>query len=54
MSEGLPEGWEYRQLGEFAKEVKIKNTSNDQIPVLSVTKYDGFVNSLEYFKKQVF
>lgn len=54
MSEGIPHGWQFRQLGEFAREIKDKNGSNGSIPVLSVTKYDGFVHSLEYFKKQVF
>jgi restriction endonuclease S subunit len=50
----LPEGWSAVPLSEIAHEVQERNPNEPDIPVLSVTKYDGFVLSLEYFKKQIF
>ena len=54
MSEMVPEGWEKRKLGDFCREKSVKFDGKSQIPVLSVTKYDGFVSSLDYFNKQIF
>lgn len=54
MNNQVPDGWRPSKIGEFAKEVKAKNSDQRPIPVLSVTKYKGFVLSLDYFKKQVF
>ena len=54
MTANLPHGWEVVRLSELAHVVSERNLANDDIPVLSMTKYDGFVDSLEYFKKQVF
>ena len=46
---------EFRTIGSFAKQLKRVNESNSSgADVYSVTKYDGFVRSLDYFKKQVF
>ena len=46
---------EFRAIGSFAKQVKRVNDRNSSVAdVYSVTKYDGFVRSLDYFKKQVF
>jgi type I restriction enzyme S subunit len=50
----LPEDWRYIKISEIAKEVKKKNTKANQIKVLSCTKYNGLVDSLEYFGKRVF
>lgn len=50
----IPEDWSLLNLGKFAHEVKKKNSENKKLPVLSITKYDGFVDSLKYFKKRVF
>lgn len=50
----VPEHWEIVKIGNIAKEVKTANYSGDDIPVLSCTKYDGLVDSLSYFGKQVF
>jgi type I restriction enzyme S subunit len=50
----VPEGWESVRLAELAHVVSERNLDDNNIPVLSMTKYDGFVDSLEYFKKQVF
>ncbi|SIS90497.1 restriction endonuclease subunit S [Salimicrobium salexigens] len=54
MNEVIPQGWQQRKLRDFAKEVKDNNTNLENYEVLSVTKYDGFVSSLKYFKKQVY
>jgi type I restriction enzyme S subunit len=46
---------EHRAIGSFAKQIKRTNeTQSSNADVYSVTKYDGFVRSLDYFKKQVF
>lgn len=50
--EGQP--WPMRPIGEVATEVSERNKDDDAYPVISCTKTVGFVNSLEYFKKQVF
>ncbi|MCI5147392.1 MAG: restriction endonuclease subunit S [Candidatus Electrothrix sp. AR3] len=50
----VPDGWEIKRLGDFSKPSIKKNSTKKDIPVLSITKYDGFVNSHEYFKKQIF
>jgi type I restriction enzyme, S subunit len=54
MSKVVPEGWKLESLGKYANEKSLKFDGKSTIPVLSVTKYDGFVNSLSYFNKQVF
>lgn len=54
MNENVPNGWALYPLNTVLKEVKKKNKSNDNYPVFSVTKYNGFVRSDSYFKKQVF
>jgi len=50
----IPEDWDFIKIGEIATEVSEKNGSNDDLPVLSCTKYAGLVDSLSYFKRQVF
>jgi len=50
----LPSSWGCHPIGELAMEVSERNISGDAFEVLSCSKYDGFVRSLEYFKKQVF
>ena len=46
---------EQRPIGSFANQVKrINEACISKADVYSVTKYDGFVRSLDYFKKQVF
>ncbi|MEV5056397.1 restriction endonuclease subunit S [Agrobacterium radiobacter] len=54
MSREVPEGWRLTTFSDIASNVSARNRSRDEIPVLSVTKYDGFVPSEEYFKKKVF
>ncbi|EDQ31787.1 Restriction endonuclease S subunit [Hoeflea phototrophica DFL-43] len=54
MSREVAEGWRPTTFSDIASDVSARNRSRDEIPVLSVTKYDGFVPSEEYFKKKVF
>jgi len=50
----IPESWEVVELGSFSKSISKKNRDNKITDVVSVTKYNGIVNSLEYFNKKVF
>ena len=50
----LPATWDIKPIGELAREISERNGDGEQHEVLSCSKYDGFVRSLEYFKKQVF
>lgn len=50
----LPATWGIKPIGKLAREVSERNGDAEQHEVLSCSKYDGFVRSLEYFKKQVF
>ncbi|MFH0728029.1 MAG: restriction endonuclease subunit S [Pseudomonadota bacterium] len=50
----VPDHWKIVKIGSIAKEVKATNDSGENIPVLSCTKYDGLVDSLTYFDKQIF
>ena len=51
---GLPDEWDYERVGNVAGEVADRNKGQEEIPVLSCSKYDGFVDSLKYFKKKVY
>ncbi len=50
----LPATWVIKPIGKLAREISERNGDAEQHEVLSCSKYDGFVLSLEYFKKQVF
>jgi type I restriction enzyme S subunit len=50
----VPDHWKIVTIGKIASEVSTFNNSGDNIPVLSCTKYNGLVDSLTYFDKQVF
>ena len=50
----LPADWPYLRVGDIAREVNERNGHDKPIPVLSCTKYDGLVDSLAYFSRQVF
>jgi type I restriction enzyme S subunit len=50
----VPDHWKIVNIGKIASEVSSFNNSGGSIPVLSCTKYDGLVDSLTYFDKQVF
>ncbi len=51
---GHRDKWIYKPIKSFAKEVSIKNINNQELTVLSCTKYDGLVPSLEYFGRRIF
>lgn len=48
-----PSDWTLVKIGNIAKEISARNGEFEEI-VLSCSKHDGFVNSLDYFGKQVF
>lgn len=50
----IPKDWKYVKIKDIAKQLTKKNSDNNDYPVISCSKHYGFVNSLEYFKKQVF
>ncbi len=50
----IPYDWGYPKVGEIAEELSNRNPKNKNIPVLSCTKYDGLVESLKYFGRQIF
>ena len=52
--QNLPPDWAYIPISKVAKEVSERNIDQDDLPVLSCSKYEGFVDSLKYFKKKVF
>lgn len=48
------EKWNFQKISSFAKEVSIKNKEDKALIVLSCTKYDGLVPSLEYFGRKIY
>ena len=51
---GFEGEWKRTPIKDFAKEVSIRNSNHEDHIVLSCTKYDGLVPSLEYFGKQIY
>ena len=51
---GFGGAWKEIHIRDVAKEVSIRNKSDKQLTVLSCTKYDGLVPSLEYFGRKIF
>ena len=51
---GFDGEWKEIHIRDVAKEVVIRNKSDKQLTVLSCTKYDGLVPSLEYFGRKIF
>jgi type I restriction enzyme S subunit len=50
----IPVDWGYVPIAEVAQHVSTKNNRGNDLPVLSCTKYDGLVDSLTYFGRQIF
>lgn len=50
----LPEDWQCLQLGKLARECSERNGHGEKMTVLSCSKHMGFVESAQYFGKQVF
>lgn len=46
--------WQKVKLGEICEEFVLRNTDDNNYIVLSCTKYNGLVSSLDYFGKQIF
>lgn len=51
---GFKEKWKHVPIRTFAKEVSNRNVNGGNHIVLSCTKHDGLVPSLEYFGKQIY
>lgn len=51
---GFDGEWMEIHIRDVAREVSIRNKSDKQLTVLSCTKYDGLVPSLEYFGRKIF
>ncbi len=51
---GFDGEWKKYEIGEIASQFTDKNKNNSITEVLSCTKYDGLVKSLEYFGRKVF
>lgn len=50
----IPKDWEYPAIKDICTQMTEKNTESADYPVLSCSKYDGFVDSLKYFNKKVY
>jgi len=46
--------WKELHIRDISKEVSIRNREDKQLTVLSCTKYDGLVPSLEYFGRKIY
>lgn len=51
---GFTECWEEKRIAEIANPISERNDSRDDFPVLTCSKHHGFVDSLRFFKNQVF
>ena len=51
---GFTTPWQKIKLGEICEEYILRNTGDNDYIVLSCTKYNGLVSSLDYFGKQIF
>lgn len=51
---GLSKKWDYKPISEIAKEISLVNKTEEKLIVLSCTKYNGLVPSLEYFGRKIF
>lgn len=50
----IPEDWEYVKISDVCEQISRKNIAGENYPVLSCSKYHGFIDSLKYFKKRVY
>jgi len=50
----IPSDWQYESIKNICSSYTKKNSDRNDYPVLSCSKYDGFVDSLSYFKKKVY
>ena len=50
----IPADWDYVPIVDVAHQVSVKNSRGGDLTVLSCTKYDGLVDFLTYFGRQIF
>lgn len=50
----LPRDWKKKRVEAIAHEVSVRNKENEELPVLSCTKYEGLVDSLKYFGRKIY
>lgn len=50
----IPLDWEYPLVGDIAREISLRAGTGNESPVLACSKYDGLVESLSYFGRQIF
>lgn len=50
----FPRDWTYCRIGDVATESKARHDGQAELPVLSCTKHQGLVDSMQYFGKRVF
>jgi type I restriction enzyme S subunit len=51
---GFSEDWNYVRIKAVSSEISIKNRGDKELVVLSCTKYNGLVPSLEYFGRKIY
>jgi len=51
---GFSEKWEIKKIKDFSLEISSKNKGDEDLIVLSCTKYNGLVPSLEYFGRKIY
>lgn len=49
-----PSDWDNPRIVDFSDEVSERNSEKDNYPVLTCSKYNGLVNSLDYFGKKIY
>jgi len=50
----IPLDWGFKPVDDIAKNISIKNKEGKDYPVLSCSKYSGFIDSLKYFNKKIY
>ena len=51
---GFEKDWKEIHIHDISEEVSVRNREDKQLTVMSCTKYDGLVPSLEYFGRKIF
>lgn len=51
---GYPKEWKLVEILDIATEIKLKNSDDESLTVLSCTKHHGLVDSLKYFGKKIY
>jgi len=51
---GFSKNWNVKHIAEIASPISRRNSAGEQLAVLTCSKHLGFVDSLKYFKNQVF